>query len=68
MRFPEQELKIDYTNWRGERRERLIQPLDLYFTSDQWHTTPQWLIRAVDVEKGEVRNFAVLNIHSFTAA
>lgn len=68
MRFPEQEIEIDYTNYRGERGKRLIHPLDISFTSNEWHKEPQWLLRAVDIEKGEVRTFAILTIHSFAAA
>jgi predicted DNA-binding transcriptional regulator YafY len=58
---------IDYTNWRGDRREREIRPLSsgLQFTKNQWHPDPQWLLQAVDVESGSVRTFAMRNIHSW---
>jgi predicted DNA-binding transcriptional regulator YafY len=58
---------IDYTNWRGERRERQIRPLanGLQFTKNQWHPDPQWLLQAVDVESAGVRTFAMKNIHSW---
>lgn len=60
-------VSIDYTNYRGERRARLIRPLSLYFGTTDWHPTPQWLLHAVDCEKGEVRDFAMSSIHSWGA-
>lgn len=57
---------IDYTNWRGERIDRLIEPTGrVVFESNQWHPVKQWLIEAVDVEKGELRLFAMGSIHSW---
>ena len=56
-------LRIDYTNWRGERRIRVIQPLSVSFGVTEHHSQPQWLLRAIDVEKGEERDFAMLRIH-----
>lgn len=56
---------IDYTNWRGERSERIIIPLEIVFESNQWHPEPQWLLRAWDVEKKAERLFALQTIHSW---
>ena len=58
---------IDYTNHRGERRVRLIRPMSIYFGATDWHKAMQWLLRAVDCEKGEVRDFAMSSIHSWGA-
>lgn len=59
-------VRIDYTNWRGERSTRLISPLLITFTSNEWHAEPQWLLSALDVDKGVVRTFALKDIHSWT--
>jgi hypothetical protein len=58
---------IDYTNYRGERSVRLIQPLvdGMYWGSNEYHPTEQWLLRAIDVEKKALRTFAVRDIHGF---
>lgn len=58
---------IDYTNWRGERRTRRIFPLDLRFGVSEWHKTPQWLLRAIDVDRGDgsEREFAMAGIHGW---
>lgn len=56
---------IDYTNWRGERSARHIQVIDMRFGSTDWHPKEQWLVRAVDIDKGEEREFAMDDIHSW---
>jgi predicted DNA-binding transcriptional regulator YafY len=68
MSDPRREVLIDYTNWRGERRERRIRPLGLFFENNEWHPDTQWLLEAVDVESGELRTFALASIHSWKCA
>ena len=58
-------VKIDYTNWKGERSFRYIVPVKCFFGSNEWHTAPQWLLEATDVEKNALRTFAIKDIHSF---
>lgn len=65
MANPRQEVLIDYTNWRGERGRRRIQPLRIVFENNEWHPESQWLLEAVDVEKGQERSFALAQIHSW---
>lgn len=52
-------LTFAYRNWRGEVSERRAIPQQVYFGSTEWHPEPQWLMRALDVDKGEVRDFAM---------
>lgn len=55
---------IDYTNWRGERRKRVVFPVGIYFGWNEWHKTPQWLLIALDLENNAARReFATANIH-----
>jgi hypothetical protein len=56
---------IDYTNYRGERDWRLIDCANsrTRFGTSKFHTEPQWLMTALDVSKGEEREFAVKDIH-----
>jgi predicted DNA-binding transcriptional regulator YafY len=58
---------IDYTNHRGERRERMIIPHagSLRFAETPDHTPAQWVFNATDVEKGATRTFALANVHSW---
>lgn len=58
---------IDYTNWRGQRAERTIIPDKLVFGHNAFHKDEQWLLLAEDQEKGEMRMFAVAQIHAWKA-
>ncbi len=53
---------IGYTNWRGEYAVRRIIPVRVWFGSTDWHPAPQWMLTAIDVEKGAERDFAVADI------
>ena len=55
-------LHIFYTNHRGESGERRIIPISVRWGSTQWHPETQWLLRAIDVDKGEEREFAMSDI------
>jgi len=58
---------IDYTNWRGVRAERTVEPLRWEFMKTAWHPEIQWIMTAVD-EDGKVKGFAMSGIHSWRAA
>lgn len=64
----QQEVVIDYTNWEGKRSVRRIRPLQLSFENNEWHPETQWLLEAVDLDKGWTRSFALANIHSWKPA
>jgi predicted DNA-binding transcriptional regulator YafY len=59
---------IDYTNWKGERRERVIIPRTLFFGSTNFHPEVQWMMTAFDEEKQADRMYAMKNIHSWKGA
>ncbi len=59
-------VQLDYTNWKGERRWRRVLPQSLWYGATNYHPTPQWFIRAVDLEKNAVRDFAVKDLHGVT--
>lgn len=65
MADPIRNVIIDYTNWRGERALRLIHPLSIAFENSEWHPETQWMLLAVDVDKGCERSFALRNIHAW---
>ena len=52
-------LRITYRNWRGEVSERNIVPQSVWFGATEWHPEPQWLLSALDLDKGAVRDFAL---------
>lgn len=55
-------VEIGYTNWRGEYAVRRIIPIRPWFGATEWHPEPQWLLTAIDVEKGAERDFAIADI------
>lgn len=60
-----QHVVIDYTNWRGKRKERKIMPKSVRFAANKFHQTPQWLLLGFDLDTNEVREFAMKDIHSW---
>lgn len=52
-------LRITYRNWRGEVSERNIVPWSVWFGATDWHPEPQWLLSALDTDKGAARDFAL---------
>lgn len=61
----ERVVTVDYTNWKGERSTRRIQPIRMLWGSNKWHTEPQWLLVAIDLDKGDERVFAMSGFHGW---
>lgn len=59
-------VEIDYVNYKGERGIRTITPAQLAFGSTQYHPELQWMLSAVDAEKG-YRSFAMRDIRRWGA-
>lgn len=52
-----------YTNWRKEQAWRLILPIKMWFGQSEYHLDgPQWFVRAFDIEKQEMRDFALTGV------
>ncbi|MBU1644032.1 MAG: WYL domain-containing protein [Nanoarchaeota archaeon] len=58
----EKEVKILYTNWRGETNIRKIMPKEIVFMSNEWHKEKQWCVIAYDLDKQADRTFACKDI------
>lgn len=58
----EKTVHIVYTNWKGETAERTIVPIELWYGATDYHPEEQWLLRALDIEKNDERNFAIKDI------
>jgi hypothetical protein len=61
----EDEVTIDYTNYRGERALRRVILGSVKFTSNEWYPEKQWLITAFDIDRNLWRDFAMRNIHGW---
>jgi predicted DNA-binding transcriptional regulator YafY len=60
---PQQVVEFNYVNYRGvhgRRRVRLLSP-PRWGTSD-WYREPCWLVMALDLDKGEPREFKMINM------
>ena len=60
-----EEVKIVYTNYKGKTGIRTIVPKSIEFSSNEWHTEPQWLMTAYDLEKEADRTFALKDIKAW---
>lgn len=56
---PSQTITGEYTNWKGETKERVIIPQAIRFTSTTWHPKPQWILEATDTKSGQIKGFAL---------
>jgi predicted DNA-binding transcriptional regulator YafY len=54
-----QTIRFRYSNWRGGVADRHARVIGLLYGSNEWHSEPQWLLKAYDIEKGAVRYFAL---------
>jgi hypothetical protein len=64
--MPTQRVEIDYTNWRGERRTRVIRPTGhMVFEANDWHPKICWQMLTIDKQTGELRQFALKDVHSW---
>lgn len=64
-----QAVKIDYTNYKGERKIRTVIPIKLHWGGEgsKWHKGAQWLLDVYDLEKGAFRTYALFGIHGITS-
>lgn len=52
-------LRFSYTNYRGVPSVRYATPKRWWFGSTEYHPDPQWIMSAMDHDKGQMRDFAV---------
>lgn len=57
-----QTVRFRYRNWRGVVAVRSARVLRLIYGATEWHPEPQWLLEAVDLDKDEVRLFALADM------
>lgn len=55
-------IKVLYKNYKGEVAERSILPMEVLFGSNEYHTSPQWLLKVFDLEKKDYRTYALKDI------
>lgn len=45
---------------------RRVIPHHIWFGVTDWHSQPQWFLQALDLDKGEIRDFAMVDMISLT--
>lgn len=48
-----------YRNYRGEVSWRTITPMEIWYGTTEYHTQPQWFLKAQDHQKQAIRDFAL---------
>lgn len=54
-------VKIIYTNYKDVTSDRRIKPIKIHYGKTKWHDR-QWLLRAYDLDKQAIRDFALRDI------
>jgi predicted DNA-binding transcriptional regulator YafY len=68
LRVDPTQVHILYRNYKGVTGWRKIVPQGIRFASNQWHPEDQWLLEALDLEKGAPRSFAMREIQEWKVA
>lgn len=58
-------VEIIYTNWKNVKATRRILPIEIWYGKTEYHPESQWLLKALDIDKNEERNFAMKDIESW---
>ncbi|MDO4282037.1 MAG: hypothetical protein Q4D02_00185 [Clostridia bacterium] len=58
----DKKVKILYKNWKGNVAYREIIPIKVEFKSTEWHKEEQWILEAFDIQKNDMRGFAMKDI------
>lgn len=53
------ELKINYTNYKGENKDRHINPAHIWFGESEFHKGKQWFMNGYDIDRKVHRDFAL---------
>jgi predicted DNA-binding transcriptional regulator YafY len=61
-------VEVLYTNHRGEKGWRRINPLRLFYGASEHHPAPQWLLECYDFDRAAGRTYAMSGIEGWRAA
>jgi hypothetical protein len=59
-------IEFDYLNWKSVFGHREIRVKRIYFGSTEYHPTQQWLMEGYDLEKKDIRIFAMKDMSNVT--
>jgi len=55
-------VKFKYKNYKSEVRQRIVIPIKIEYTSTEYHPDNQWILVGYDIEKADIRHFAMKDI------
>jgi hypothetical protein len=55
-------IEFDYINWKGAKGHRKVKVNCIYYGATSYHPEEQWLLQAIDIDKGRERIFAMKDI------
>ena len=58
-------IEVEYTNYRGIKAVRRVEPRRMWFGATDYHPEPQWLMDVFDLDRGAIRTFAMRDINRF---
>ena len=58
-------IKVKYKNWKGETGIRTIIPKKVWYGHTDYHLENQWLMDVWDVDKNNIRTYAMIDILEF---
>jgi hypothetical protein len=60
--LPHDQIEFTYKNWKDIIEVRKAEVDSFYFGTTQWHKEPQFFLLANDLEKKQMRQFALKDI------
>lgn len=58
-------VRFRYRNYKGEVADRIAVPVQVFYGTTPHHPHPQWLLNALDLDKGEERDFALSDVQQW---
>lgn len=59
-------VRLRYRNWKGVVKTYEVHPCGLWYGSTEYHPRRQWLLAAIDLDGGVLKNFAVQDVLDWT--
>jgi predicted DNA-binding transcriptional regulator YafY len=60
------EVRFDYINHEGRKGQRRALIRNIRWGTSDWYATPQWLLLCWDLDKQDMREFALANMSNIT--
>lgn len=62
------EVRFEYRDRTGQVATRRVMPLEIWFGTNAFYKTPQWLLKAFDLDKEADHDFALKDVREWRPA